>query len=490
MLNFLHNQSDKTAVCFQDGSLSYAQLNALLCRGVAELENLGLSAGDRVGTILPNSLELLVCYCACLLRGVIVVPVNNRLTVAEADVILEHARPQCLITTREMRTKREQANGYDPDQVVIWENVHRWLDDGNVLPPAPLPEWPEEKPAILFYTSGSTGQPKGVVYSWRTLSETSRLFGQGLSITERDRSVVCHCFSHNFMFSQLTVPFLDAGGAVHIVDFGSVDQTADALRGGATFICLIPWLGYLLLDHFRQNEPNQLKLRACLVGGDRVPLDFFPRFNEIFGVMPAELLGMTETNTYVVNPLVEGDLRLGSVGTPLPESQIEIRDPDCRPVPTEKTGEIWVKTPMAMAGYWQNPEQTRLTMRDGWVATGDGGYLDEDGYLWFTGRIKHMIICDGDNIYPGEVENIVGSHPAVSQACVVGVPHETRGETVAAAVTLENPANGLTLEELQEFLADRLAETKTPQKLIVLDSLPQTTNGKLDRKAIAALMRG
>jgi acyl-CoA synthetase (AMP-forming)/AMP-acid ligase II len=287
------------------------------------------------------------------------------------------------------------------------------------------------------------------------------------------------------MFSQLTVPFLDAGGAVHIVDFGSAEQAADALRAGATFICLIPWLGYLLMEHFREHPPRDLSLRVCLVGADRVPRDFFSEFEKLTGVIPAEILGMTETNVYAVNRLIEGNLRLGSVGQAFPDSEIQTRDARGRAVETGVSGEIWVKTPMAMAGYWQDPEQTRRAMSDGWVATGDAGYLDADGFLWFTGRLKHLIICDGDNVYPKEVENAIGQHPVVNQVCVVGLPHETRGETVGAAVTV-NDSHTLTLEELETFLEDKLAETKIPTKLLVLDQLPQTSTGKLDHAAVAS----
>lgn len=448
MLGFLNNQTDRIAVHFQNGSLRYVQLNALLSRAMAELDALGLSEGARVATILPNSLELLICYYACLLKGVLMVPVNNRLTVSEADAILGHAQPQCLITTSEMFAKREQAHGVHPGQVVVWENIHRWLEDAGSFPARPLPDWHEERPAILFYTSGSTGKPKGVVYSWRTLTETCRLYREAFSITDQDSSVLCHCFSHNFVLTLLSLPFLDSGGSVHIVDFGSVDQTADALNKGVTFLCVIPWLGYQLLDHFRQHPPGPLQLRSCLVGGDRVPLDFFAEFDEVLDVMPAEMLGMTETNIYVANPLLEGDLRLGSVGRALPENEISIRDSRGNTVCAGTTGEIWVKTPMGMAEYWQNPEQTRRTLSDGWIATGDAGYLDTDGFLWFTGRIKHIIICDGDNIYPKEVENAIGLHPAIAQTCVVGMRHETRGETVAAAIVLDAAADTLTLQEL------------------------------------------
>ena len=160
----------------------------------------------------------------------------------------------------------------------------------------------------------------------------------------------------------------------------------------------------------------------------------------------------TETNCYTVNPMREEDIRIGSAGTSFPEVRVEIRDQSGAVLPLGEEGEIWVRTPAAMEGYWRDPEKTGECMVEGWIATGDLGYLDDEGYLWFSGRRKHVVICDGDNVHPREVEHEIIKHPGVARACVVGIPHPTRGETVGAAVVLEEPDVTLTLEDLVDPL--------------------------------------
>jgi acyl-CoA synthetase (AMP-forming)/AMP-acid ligase II len=488
------------AVRHQRGSLTFGELNNLLGRACARLDGLGLTPGDRVATVLPNSLDLLVGYYACLLKGLVVTPINARLALAEIQAILRHSTPRCLITT-EANTRRARSwlDVGDGREAEVTPHVltPEWLGHGGDqaapgtgLPPEP--RWPLDHPAVLFYTSGSTGLPKGVLYSHGTLVGNCRVYGDGLGISASDHSVLCHCMSTNFVFAQLTVPFLDVGGTVEIVDFGDVDQTLDAIERGATFLSLIPWFGFQLIDAGRRRGGASNRLRVVEVGGDRVPTSYFSGFHEVFGVMPREHLGMAEANTYVVNPPAGKGLRPGSVGLPLPGVQVEVRDQLGQPEAAGAEGQIWVKSPANMVGYWEDPELTGETLQDGWVATGDLGYLDQDGYLWYTGRAKQIIICDGDNIHPKEVELEISRHPLVQQACVVGLPHPTRGETVAAAVMLRDRANDLTVAVLADFLRDRLAEVKIPETVLILDGFPETAAGKLDRDAIATaiLARG
>ncbi len=483
----LLDRSDAVAVRHQAGSLTFDELRRLIGRVAAGLDELGLEPGDRVATVLPNSLGLLVSYYACLLRGLVIVPINERLTQSEVGAIVAHSRPRCLITTPARVGLWEATAKGGTLKVVTFESLsHPDATDGSNRVAPDRPNWSPEHPAVLFYTSGSTGAPKGVLYSHETLLGNCRVYGGGLEITAADHSVLCHCMSTNFVFAQLTVPFLDVGATVEIVDFGSVPQTLDAIERGATFLSLIPWFGFALIEGGRTRYPTPNRLRVSEVGGDRVPGSYFEGFQEVFGLMPREHLGMAEANTYVVNPPSGRGLRTGSVGLPLPEVQIEVRDPSGQRLPVGVEGQIWVSSPANMAGYWEDAEATRATMIDGWVATGDAGYLDEDGYLWFSGRIKQIIICDGDNIHPAEIELHISRHPSVKQACVVGLPHPTRGETVAAAVILRDPRRDVSAEELAEFLDDRLAGVKIPRTLLVLERFPETPVGKLDRTAIAA----
>lgn len=488
MFGFL-NRSLGVAVRHQNGSLTYEAFNSLLGMMIHRLGAFGLSPGDRVAAILPNSLELLMGYYACLLSGFVFVPINERLSPREIQAILADATPSLMITNSMPPVNVAGLTEGVGFAVLRLDAVHEWLTDG---PPGHsalvMSPWPADHPGVLFYTSGSTGTSKGVLYTHRTLTENSRVFANGLGVTSADHSVLCHCMASNFMFSQLTIPFLDVGGSVEIVDFGSVEQTLQAIIDGATFLSLVPWFGFQLIEAARARAPLPNRIRIAEVGGDRVPLSYLYEFEKVFGLLPREHLGMTEANTYTSNPLAEGDLRLGSVGKALPEVDIEIRDPARQILTAGAVGEIWVKTPGRMEAYWGNDKKTRETLSAGWIASGDAGYMDEDGYLWLTGRIRHMIICDGDNIYPGEVEGQIALHPRVDRACVFGLTHARRGEIVAAAVILKKREETLTVADLGDFLCDRLSEVNTPKALLLLDRFPVTAAGKLDRNAMAAAL--
>lgn len=217
-------------------------------------------------------------------------------------------------------------------------------------------------------------------------------------------------------------------------------------------------------------------------------VDFFREFEETFGIVPQEHLGMTETNTFTCNPPAGRGMRLGSVGKPFPGAHVEIRGQDGAALGPGLEGEFWVSSPGGMEGYWNDPDRTAEVMRDGWIATGDSGYVDSDGYLWYAGRIKQIIICDGDNIHPKEVEQEILRHPLVARACVVGVPHPRRGEVVGAAVVLKDPGSSLTLQDMVEFLEDHLTEVKLPKHLVTLEEFPQTAAGKIDRGVLLAAL--
>lgn len=476
MLEFM--QRDGCTIVHRHGRLGSRDFARLVAALAERLKARGIPAGARVAAYLSNSPELLVTYYACLRHGWVIVPINERLGARAVQTILAHSDASCIVT----------APGFTPAvaplgrHVLVIDRIDTWLPDSTCTGTEPGEPWPDEHPAVLFYTSGSTGVPKGVLYSYGTLRRNARLFAGGLRVSAEDHVVLCHCMSSNFVFAQLTVPFLDAGATVEIVEFGNVEQTIHAIERGATFLSLIPWFGYQLIDVAagRRIVPN--RLRMCLVGGDRVPLDFFARFRAAFGIVPAEQMGMAETNTTLVNPLVNGDLRLGSAGVPLPGVEVQIRSSDGRVLPAGGEGEIWVKTSGAMARYWNEPELTRETIRHGWVATGDIGYRDGDGYVWFTGRAKQILVVDGDNIHPRSIERVIAEHPRVKRVYVIGLPHPTRGASIAAAVVLRT--GDLTQPELAAFLEGLIAPNMIPSYVLVLDELPKNEAGKIDRSAL------
>lgn len=479
MLQFLIQFDPATVVVtHQEGALTRAQLAARVMAQIGLLTEAGLKPGDRVMLLLPNCLDLLVGYLACIGAGLIAVPANNRLAERDIRAMAADCQPALLISGEpELQRYGFVASNFpcpilNADQVDIrpFETPDR----------APLERtWADAHPAIIFYTSGSTGRPKGVLYSHRTLREVSRMFMDYFRLNADDSSVLSHCLSQNFVFCHLALPMFQVGGGVHIVDFGSAGQTARALRAGATFLKLIPWFVTVLLEYCEQHQVRAPALRYCLLGGDRVPMALFAECHRILGVTASHNFGMTEANTYSINLDNCSGPKAGSCGLPLPGVQIEIRNPQGGLCPPGETGEIRVNTPAAMVEYWKDEDATREIMDGGWIKTGDAGHLDSDGYLWFDGRIKHIIICDGDNIYPSEVERAIAAYPVVGQVAVFGIPDEVHGERVAAAVVTRN-GGVLDVPALQSFLVSRLAQSKIPSDFIVLESLPKTALGKID----------
>lgn len=462
------------------------QLAVMVADAAHKLRLAGLDPGDRVLLFLPNSLELLVYYYACLADGLISVPVNVRQAPEEIRSICRDSVPALAVCS-------EMSRAALPERLQIRILVADRIVEPGVPPgAAQFPQWPGHHPAALFYTSGSTGAPKGVLYSHATLRNNSQMCREHYRLTPEDRSVLCHCMAHNFVFSQLCVPLLDAGGCVDITGFGDVAQTAEAIKDGASILKLIPWFAMNLFRYCEEQHIRPPRLRLIMVGGDRVPDDVFEHGRRVMGVGISQNIGMTETNTYSTDLAGSDMSKQGSLGLPLPGVEIDIRDENGASCSQGVKGQIWVRSPANMVAYWRNETATRKTLVNGWVATGDSGHFDGDRVLWFDSRIRHIIIRDGDNIYPAEVERAIARHPAVERVAVVGIPDPAHGESVAAVV-VSKPGAELDFSALKDFLAPLISPSKIPGDWLRSERLPLGHNGKVDyaelQKRVTASLR-
>lgn len=483
---FQRFNSDDIVVIHQKSKLKRWQFLGLVNLLVERFAQLGLEPGSRVLLVLPNSLELLVSYYACFAAGLIAVPVNERLAKKNISRVFLHAKPVLVISSPGLSSHFDFVAMFPGRTVENLENLQNRLPSISKSGPVNY-SWPDLHPAAIFYTSGSTGEPKGVVYSHGTLRENSKMIRQRFTLNPTDRSVICHCLAQNFGLVQLSIPFLDSGASVHIVDFGDPGQTVAALASGVTFLRLVPWFAPGLFEYCLQHKISAPALRHCIIGGDRVSERVFTLCWQALGVHAAEMYGLTETNTFCVNPCIETRMKIGSVGLPMPGVHLRIMDGERQLNGAGDVGEIQVRTPSRMKEYWRDKKATELFLKDGWIATGDAGYLDEDGYLWFIARIKNVIIHDGDNIYPSEIEQEISRYPGVAEVAAVGIPDEVHGESVAA-VFVAHVNMKLDIPDLKLFLSKRLAVTKVPDKLLILDKLPRTRAGKVDLDAIKTLL--
>lgn len=334
-------------------------------------------------------------------------------------------------------------------------------------------------PAFIFFTSGSTGRPKGVTHSIETFGWLIASGIESLAFTPLDVVLPGSSLSHVGALA-LSLTGLAAGSRVLIARSFDGDELLPLLREDRpTFLCMLPAALFGLVRDHGATHDDFRSLRLCVSGGDKVSAELEREFTELAGFPIEEGYGMTEIGFATLNP-VGGLNKIGSVGVMSAGFAASIRSENGAELPTGAEGRLWIKAPSNMVGYWNNPEATAATLRDGWLDTGDVMRIDEDGYLWFCGRKKQIIIHDGSNISPQEVEEALLEHPAVASAGVVGIHNLVHGENVRAYITLRPDAERPTSQELIQFARQRIGY-KAPEEIVFLPEMPLNATGKVDR---------
>ncbi|MGH9031867.1 MAG: class I adenylate-forming enzyme family protein [Acidimicrobiia bacterium] len=477
---------DAIALRTGDDSWTFRELadwSASLAQGLLEA---GAEPGDRIGFFMPNCAELVAGYFACFTVGLVALPLNHRYLAPEAAHVIEHAGAKVVITHAELADRLEpldwDALGVSA-RYLVGPRQEGWMpfDELRASRQVAAQNIDHSADALIMYTSGTTGNPKGAVYTHRGLSALAHSMRTEYAHAPGLVQLLPTPVSHIAGFSNLLAGTL--GGATTVV--GASAEPGVVLPSIERWQVQLMQLLPTALDDFVEADEHEhhdlSSLGAVTVGGDKVPMDVHHRFADLTGFAVTEGIGMTECSHYVCNPPF-GDKRLGSAGVPTAGHEVRIVDADDADVPTGKTGQILVRTDARFDRYWNNPKATGETLRDGWLYTGDLARFDADGWLWFMGRSKEIIIRAGSNIVPEEVEDVLYQHPAVRLACVVGAPDEHLGQRVEAYAELEPDASPLpTGNELRAFVADRIAGYKVPEHVLVLPEMPRTGTGKLDR---------
>ena len=468
-----------------------ADLERLASRLASGLAAMGLEEGDRVALLLPNCLETVVCYLACFRTRLVAVPLDYQYHPLQVGYALGHSGASILLVDHERIPGLEEAGilGSVPRVVVgggaPTTGSHRpfptLLGSERELP-SEAPH--DDSPAVMIYTSGTTSRPKGVVLSHRALSTGVRKYLARVTLTPDDVALIATSISRPLALRCQVLPSLWAGGRVSLLRKVTVENFVAALRRqpAKTFLTLTPGgLGELMASpEFRDCDFSHLRL--CLAGGDRVPTKLLAAFERLTGVPVTEQCGSTETGPYAMNPPF-GRKKPGSVGLPSHSVHVAVVDEHGADVPAGTVGDIRVSGPGIMDGYWNESALTRKTLQKGWVLTGDLGRYDEDGYLWFVGRRKDVIVRDGHKIAPLEVEAALSDHPAVREVCVIGIPDPVDGESPHAYVILQ-PGAEARPEDLQRFVAGRLADFMVPAEVHVISKMPSKGPGKVDRELL------
>ncbi len=471
---------DRIWLRYEGAQWSYADGDNISRQIAAGLIELGIKPGDRVALLFTNCPELVFCYFACFSIGAVAVPLNTRFQLAELIYSIHHSGAVLLLGQQDLCEPLFVARGELPHLAeILVAGTERFAELSHAEPVA-LPMVHENQLAVIMYTSGTTAKPKGVMHSHATLKRQSANYLAVLGPAIYEQTLVSLPLCHIAAFSILLLSATAAGGTVTILPrFEPGPVLRSIAENRITFAGGLPVMVNALVNYPGAGAYDLSSLRMFTAGGDCVPLELQNRFRELFGIVVDELCGMTEV-MYCNQPFDKGQRRAGSIGKPFGDVRIRLEAPDGNEVPLGTVGEIVVHSGAVTLGYWNDAENTELALRGGGMHTGDLAWRDADGFLWFAGRSKDIIIRGGSNISPGEVEDALYTHPAVYEAGVVGVPCAEMGQRVRAYVALKSDAKA-TDRDLIDWVARKIAAYKVPESIVFLATLPKGSTGKVQR---------
>jgi long-chain acyl-CoA synthetase len=483
--DLLHSRAQErlrvTSLFCGDRKMSYRELDQSTTRLAVWMLEQGLKPGDRVAIHWCNSIEVVQLFFAIFKAGLIAVPINPRLKATEVAWVLEHSQAVMCFSEPTLAPITEQAHS----RCKSWRHIFTQLPALQTESSFPLPQVESGQPAIIFYTSGSTARPKGVTHSHRTLLEAAGSLADDL-LGKEDICFVMTQMAHVVGFGVDLLPALLNGLPAVLLPAFEPGAALDAIeRFHCTFTLGLPVLLQLLVDEQARKPRDVTSLRTVLAAGDIVPLQLQKRFATVFGLLLYEGIGMTETYPIAFNSRTAS--RAGSLGLPRPGVELRIVDMDDSDVADGEVGELVVRSPANCLGYWNDPAATETLLRGGWLHTGDLAVRDADGFFWFKGRKKEIIVRGGSNISPQEVEEALVQHHAVFEAGVIGDPDPIYGERVVAFVSLRN-GKSPGEHELRKLARKSLADYKVPERIFFIHELPKTATGKVHRFALKTML--
>ncbi|MGN7387249.1 class I adenylate-forming enzyme family protein [Sporosarcina sp. SAFN-015] len=478
---YAKSQPDKIFTVYNGREWTYSEFyeNAKKVAGHFQAE--GYEKGDIIALYALNSDLFLVSYFGIQLGGFTVMPVNTKLTPREVEYIYNHSEAKAIIYDKRLEDSVQQSKHPFKEKLSIGGegDIDRLLaSDAKAYEPVTLNG---EDTTVVMYTSGTTGKPKGVMLTHQNIISTAEIWSEAMSITEADRMIIStplfHCAaSHVFM-----IPVTYKGGTVIIEEAFSPKGTLDLLQKTApTMFFGVPAMYTIMLNLPEIKDLDLSSLRLFCYGAAPMPYEMVKKLKETFpNVKVQNLYGQTE-NSPAASTLKDHLAldKIGSVGEALPQTEIQVVDEFGEPLPTGQVGEIVMRGPQVMKGYLKDEEETKRTIKGGWLYTGDLGKLDEDGLLYIVDRKKDMIIRGGENVYPVEVEEVLYQIPGLFEAAVVGVPHEVLGEVPKAYVVVKDGAT-LTEADVISYCSKNLAKYKVPVDIEFLAELPRNASGKV-----------
>jgi long-chain acyl-CoA synthetase len=466
-----HRQPEKPAVLTAERGITYGELDDSVSCRARHLLDRGLRPGDRVAVHWSNSIETAQLLLAAFRAGLIAVPINVRLKAPEIAYIFQHASVRICFS--------EPAVAPLAKGVEVVTELPALTGTSN-----PLPEVDADQPAVILYTSGTTARPKGAVHTHRSLFEAAGMLTPD-PIGPTDTVLAITQLAHVSGLSAL-LPALQQGASAVLLRAFDPGAALDLIeRFHCTYTVALPAMLQFIAEDQTRHPRDVSSLRKVGAGGDTVPVSLRQRVYNLFGVSVQEGYALTESVPVMFNPA--SAIRTGSMGLPVSGSSIRLIDPHGCEVKEGETGEILVRSPANCAGYWNDPEATAQLFNDGWLRTGDLASRDADGYYWFKGRLKQVIIRGGSNISPQEVEEALYQHHAVMEAGVIGAPDPVYGEVPVAFVVVR-AGHTLTEDELRAHACELLSDYKAPDRILFLEALPKGLTGKVDRRRLRDML--
>jgi long-chain acyl-CoA synthetase len=475
----------RVAVRVDDAAMTYRELDEASARVAGLLRERGVRPGDRVGIMMPNVAEVPVAYYGVLRAGGVVVPMNPLLKGREVAYYLSDSGAGLVFAWHTFAAEARAGAGQAQAELIVVDEAGFPGLLAAVAPDSEVADRSSSDTAVILYTSGTTGQPKGAELT----------HGNLISNTDVARSDIVRAGPEDVIFGGLPL--------FHV--FGQTVALNVAVASGACLTLLprfdpahalriieghrvtvfegVPTMYVALLHQSDRAGYDISALRMCISGGAALPVEVLRGFEDAFGCTVLEGYGLSETSPVASFNHPGRERKPGSIGTPIRDVQMRAVDDSGHEVPAGEVGEIVIRGPNVMKGYWQRRDATAEAIRDGWFHSGDLARVDEDGYFFIVDRKKDLIIRGGYNVYPREIEEVLYEHPGVAEAAVIGLPHPALGEEVGAAVALR-PGAAVSAAELRDYVKGQVAAYKYPRHVWIVDALPKGPTGKIQKRDI------
>lgn len=479
----LKGATDSPAFAGKD-KVSYGELQEQVNKYRNYFYTSGIRAGENVGLLSHNSVEFVYCYMAIVSLGAVIVPINFQLTAREIAFIVKDAKMNHIITREHLAIDAElNQQGYKQQVTQHVIPDFKLIVEQETFSAAPGLEvnFDDNQPCVIIYTSGTTGRPKGAVLTHKNLVSDAVAFREMLPVASND-NVLCvlpmyHCFS----WTCAVLNALLCGASITILEAFAPKETIAAIKDyKVTVVYAVPPMYNLFV---RIGQPQELSgVKYFISGGASLPEKVAQQFADKYGRKIIEGYGLSEASPVVaLNPVSKP--KYCSIGKALPGLEIRIVDQSGQALPPGMVGELVVRGPIVMKGYYNMPTDSANALKDGWLYTGDLAYLDSEGYIFIVDRLKDLIISNGENIYPREIEELLYAYPGITEASVIGVHDELRGQVARAYIVLAE-GQSFNKKAVREYLQTNIAAYKIPRDFHVVDALPKNQTGKILKRVL------